>query len=164
MSRRPAPQALLERYLGTARSLKWLLNAYPPWLGSGIRVESLGDDLHEAVVALRMRWWNRNYVGTHFGGSLYSMCDPVFMLLLMQHLPRGTYEVWDKAATIRFRRPGRGTVRAVFSVPAALVADVVARVPHPGDRYDVDLSTVVTDEAGEVVAEVRKVIFVRRKR
>ena len=164
MSGRTSPQAVLERYLGTAGALKLLLNAYPPWLGAGIRVEAIDRDLRCAVVAMRARWWNRNYVGTHFGGSLYSMCDPMFMLLLMQHLPRAQFEVWDKAATIRFRRPGRGTVRAVFDVPQTVVDEIVARVPQPGDRYDAALRTTVNDESGAVIAEIDKVVYVRRKR
>ena len=74
---------------------------------------------------MKLRWWNRNYVGTQFGGSLYSMCDPFFMLILVEALgPR--YVVWDKAATIRFRRPGRGTVHATFHIPQERIDEIRA--------------------------------------
>lgn len=93
-----------------------LINLWPPYLGAGIRVTRISDDLRTFEVRMKLRWYNRNYVGTQFGGSLYSMCDPFYMLILMHGLGRG-YEVWDKAAKIRFRRPGRTTVHATFHVP-----------------------------------------------
>ena len=161
MARR-SPLAALEQWFGPARTLRWLLRVYPPYVGAGIHAEVVREDMAQVVMRMDMRWWNRNYVGTHFGGSLFAMCDPVFMLLLLRHLGR-EFEVWDKAATIRFKRPGRGTVRATFDVPPELVDDLRARVPNPGDRYDATLSAVVRDEAGTVIAEVEKVIFIRRK-
>ncbi|HEX2162338.1 MAG TPA: DUF4442 domain-containing protein, partial [Thermoanaerobaculia bacterium] len=91
-----------------------LLSVWPPYLGAGIRVSR--PDPHTFVVRLKLRWWNRNYFGTHFGGSLYAMCDPFFVLILAQALGKG-YVVWDKAAAIRFVRPGRGTVTATFRLP-----------------------------------------------
>jgi acyl-coenzyme A thioesterase PaaI-like protein len=84
-------------------------------LGAGIRVTRLGP--HAVDVEMKLRRWNRNYVGTHFGGSLYSMTDPFFMLMPIENLGP-EYIVWDKAATIRFKKPGRGKVRASFVCPA----------------------------------------------
>ncbi|RMD74179.1 MAG: DUF4442 domain-containing protein, partial [Bacteroidetes bacterium] len=97
------------------RWLKWGLNLYPPFLGAGIRVRTISADYRRAVVEMPLRWYNRNYVGTHFGGSLYSMTDPLYMLMLMNVLGPD-YIVWDQAATIVFRRPGRSTVRAEFEL------------------------------------------------
>jgi Domain of unknown function (DUF4442) len=82
-----------------------LLNLYPPYIGAGVRVKT-SPDLRTFEVRMRLRWWNRNVEGTHFGGSLYSMCDPFFMMILIEALGGG-YVVWDKSATIRFRRPRR---------------------------------------------------------
>lgn len=144
-------------------SRNWLLrlfNVYPPYLGAGVRVKA-SPDLHTFEVRMKLRVWNRNYVGTHFGGSLYTMCDPFFMLILMNALGRD-YIVWDKEATIRFRRPGRGTVRATFHIPPERVAEIKAeagaqRKVEPVFKVD------VLDEQGEVVAEVEKLLYVRRK-
>ena len=141
---------------------KWLLrlfNLYPPYLGAGVRVQA--PDLHTFEVRMKLRFWNRNYVGTHFGGSLYTMCDPFFMLILLKALGRD-YVVWDKEATIRFRRPGRGTVRATFHIPPERVAEIKAeadtqRKVEPVFKVD------VLDEQGEVVAEIEKLLYVRRK-
>ena len=144
-------------------SRHWLLrlfSIYPPYLGAGVRVKA-SPDFHTFEVRMKLRFWNRNYVGTHFGGSLYTMCDPFFMLILFSALGRD-YIVWDKEATIRFRRPGRGTVHATFHIPPERVAEIKAaadsqRKVEPVFKVD------VLDDQGEVVAEVEKLLYVRRK-
>ena len=146
--------------MASRRLLLRLVNLYPPYLGSGVRVKS-SPDLRTFDVRMKLRWWNRNYVGTHFGGSLYSMCDPFFMMILMDSLGRG-YIVWDKAATIRFRRPGKGTVRAVFQIPPERVEEIRAAADAGGKVEPVFMVEVV-NEQGEVVAEIEKVLYVRRK-
>jgi hypothetical protein len=93
--------------------MRMLMNIWPPFLGAGIRVRRLQPDWKEIDVEMKLRRWNSNYVGTHYGGSLYSMTDPFFMLMLIENLGR-EYIVWDKAATIRFRKPGKGKVSATF--------------------------------------------------
>lgn len=138
-----------------------LINLWPPYLGAGIRVTRISGDLRTFEVRMKLRWYNRNYVGTHFGGSLYSMCDPFFMLILIHGLGRG-YEVWDKSASIRFRRPGRTTVRATFHVPD----DEIERIRREADAHgkaEPTFTVDVTDEAGELVAQVEKLLHVRRK-
>ncbi len=140
-----------------------LLNWYPPFLGAGIRMTHLYDDFTFCRVRLKLRWWNRNYVGTQFGGSLYAMCDPFFMLLLMQTMSMREYIIWDKAASIRFRRPGRGTVYAEFHVPLERVAAMRREVEEAGGKKDFVFHTEVKNEEGEVIAQVEKVIYVRKK-
>jgi acyl-coenzyme A thioesterase PaaI-like protein len=117
-------------------------------------------DEHTIEVRMPLRWYNRNIVGTHFGGSLYAMCDPFFMLILMRHLGRG-YVVWDKAATVRFKRPGRGVVRATFRVPPAEVAAIRARADAE-PKVEPQFTAQVVAEDGTVVAEVEKLLDVRR--
>src|SRR5262245_26670599 len=95
------------------RSLRWLLRLYPPFRGAGIRITHMSEDLREIDVEMKLHWWNVNAVGTHYGGSLYSMADPFYMLMLLRNLGPA-YIVWDKLASIRFRKPGKGTVRAEF--------------------------------------------------
>lgn len=135
-----------------------LLNVWPPYVGAGIRVRPSGD-LRTYEVRMKLRWWNRNFVNTHFGGSLYSMCDPFFMLILIEALGRG-YVVWDKAATIRFRRPGKGTVRANFHIPQERVEEIRAAADR-GEKVEPVFTVEVLDEQGEVVAEVEKLLYVR---
>jgi acyl-coenzyme A thioesterase PaaI-like protein len=144
-------------------SRRWLirmLNLYPPYLGSGVRVRA-SPDLRTFEVRMTLRWWNRNYVGTHFGGSLYTMCDPFFMLILIDALGRD-YIVWDKAATIRFRRPGRSTVRATFHIPPERIEEIRAAADATA-KVEPVFTVEVVDDQGEVVAEVEKLLYVRRK-
>jgi acyl-coenzyme A thioesterase PaaI-like protein len=142
-------------------SRRWiirLLSLYPPYLGAGVRVKASAD-LRTFEVRMKLRRWNRNYVGTQFGGSLYSMCDPFFMLILADALGRA-YVVWDKAATIRFRRPGRGTVRATFHIPQERIDEIRAAADTQG-KVEPTFEVNVLDEKGEVVAEVEKLLYVR---
>lgn len=144
------------------RRLLRYLNLYPPYLGAGIRVRAAAEEGRRAIeVEMRLRRWNRNYVGTHFGGSLASMCDAHFMLLLLWELGPD-YLVWDKAATVRYRKPGRGTVRARFTIPEARVEEI-RRATADGGKVEPVFEVAVLDGSGEVVAEVEKLLWVRRK-
>ncbi|HEX4953876.1 MAG TPA: DUF4442 domain-containing protein [Thermoanaerobaculia bacterium] len=138
-----------------------LINFFPAFLGAGIRVRRLDVEAGVVEVEMGLHLWNRNYLGTQFGGSLYSMCDPFYVLILAERLGPG-YVVWDKAATIRFRRPGRGRVHARFEVSA----EQIEAIRHQADtepKVEPVLTAQVLDEAGEVVAEVEKVLYVRKK-
>lgn len=146
----------------SARSLRRILNLWPPFLFSGIRVTGMGEDFRSAEVVLRMRPWNRNYVGTHFGGSLFAMTDPFWMLLTLNALGRD-YIVWDKAGSIDFVKPARGTVRATFLLDDA-VLDALRAETASGDKALRWFDTDIVDATGEVVARVRKQLYVRRKR
>ena len=153
-SRPPAPMK--------ASTLRHGLNLWPPFLFSGIHVTRISDDYRHAEVELRMRPWNRNYVGSHFGGSLFAMTDPFWMLMTLQSLGRD-YVVWDQSGGIDFLKPGRGTVRARFDLDAA-VLDELRAAAADGAKVLRWFETDVVDAGGEVVARVRKQLYVRRKR
>jgi hypothetical protein len=137
------------------------INLWPPFLGAGIRVVRIAPDRTSVDVEMKMRFWNRNYVRTHFGGSLYAMTDPFFMLILLHNLGPD-YIVWDKAAHIRFLKPGQGTMRAHFEISAPRIAEIRAAADA---QYKVEpaFTVEVKNEAGETVAEVEKLLYVRRK-
>ncbi|MEJ7746797.1 MAG: DUF4442 domain-containing protein [Luteimonas sp.] len=145
----------------TARTLRHALNLWPPFLFAGIHVCAIADDFKYARVELRMRPWNRNYVGTHFGGSLFAMTDPFWMLLTMNALG-ADYIVWDQAGTIDFIKPGRGTVTAEFALTDD-VLNAIRSAAAGGDKHLRWCETVIVDTAGSVIARVRKHIYVRRK-
>jgi hypothetical protein len=134
---------------------------WPPFLGAGIRVRRVPGEPPSYDVRMKLRRWNANYFGTHFGGSLYAMCDPFFVLILAEALGRG-YVVLDKAATIRFRRPGKGTVHALFAVAPERVAELRERADR-GETVEPVFTVEVLDERGAVVAEVEKLLYVRRR-
>jgi acyl-coenzyme A thioesterase PaaI-like protein len=164
MSRRPSlsefkPDALwsyLEKWFGLRR----IINLFAPYLGAGITVESVSPDYSEITVKLKMHFYNRNYVGTHFGGSLYSMTDPWYMFMLMKRLGTG-YIVWDKSASIEFIKPGTGTVRATFRLPEEVVEQIRSKL-ETGKKTDWSFEEVIVDEKGTIVARVRKVLYIRR--
>ena len=137
-----------------------LVNLWPPFAATGIHVH-WGPDMKSVDVTMKLRPWNRNFVGTHYGGSLYSMCDPFYMLMLIQHLGRD-YVVWDKAANIRFRKPGKGTVRAYFEITDALLDDIREQLKTL-PKYEPTYTVEVKDASGEVVAEVQKTLHIRKK-
>lgn len=142
-------------------SLRLIFNLWPPFLFAGIHVTRMSADWREARVELRMRPWTRNYVGTHYGGSLFSMTDPFWMILVKECLGRD-YIVWDKAAEIEFVKPGKGTVRASFRVEESLLDEIRAATAN-GEKYLRWLPVEISNRQGEVVARVRKQIYVRRK-
>ena len=145
-----------------ASTLRRGLNLWPPFLFAGIHVTRMSADWREARVELRMRPWTKNYVGTHFGGSLFSMTDPFWMILVKECLG-SDYIVWDKAAEIEFVKPGKGTVYAEFQVTDELL-DEIRAATQSGEKYLRWCPADVIDAQGDVVARIRKQIYVRRKR
>ena len=143
------------------RFLMRIVNVYPPYLGAGVRALRREGDEWTFRVEMRLRPWNRNLFGTHFGGSLYSMCDPWFAFLLVRHLGEG-YLVWDKAASIEFLRPGRGRVTATFHVTPEQVEEIRAAADRDGKTEPV-LTAEVVGEDGVAVARVTKTLWVKKK-
>lgn len=142
--------------------LRRLMNLWPPLLFSGIRVLDFGADWRSARVVLRKRWYNSNYVGVHFGGSLFAMTDPFWMILVKESLGR-EYLVWDKSAEIEFVAPGRTDVFADFAIDDAAL-DELRAATGGGQKCLRWFAVEVKAADGEVVARVRKQIYVRRKR
>lgn len=141
--------------------LRWMMNLYFPFLGAGVHIERINHDYTELDVRMRLTRRNRNYVGTHFGGSLYSMTDPFYMLMLMQHLGKD-HIIWDQAAQIDFVSPGRGTVYARFRLSLAQIEAMRADAAT-GKATRPELLVEVVSDAGDVVARVRKTLYVRLK-
>ena len=143
------------------RHMHMVMNFWPPFLGAGIRVKRLTPDWKHVEVEMKLRRWNQNFVGTHYGGSLYSMTDPFYMLMLIENLGRD-YIVWDKSASIRFRKPGIGKVSASFLLTEAQL-DEIKQALTIEEKIDRNFTVEVKDESGAVVAEVEKLIYIRRK-
>ena len=146
----------------SARLLRRGMQYWPPFLGAGIRVRSMSDDLREAVVELKFGRLNRNYVGTQYGGSLYSMTDPFYAIMLLHNLG-GEYLVWDKSGSIVYVAPGRGAVQAHFRLTEERLAEIRAQAAG-GEKvlpeFQVEVRHVDDDT---LVALVRKTLYVRLK-
>ncbi|MCB0405300.1 MAG: YiiD C-terminal domain-containing protein [Bdellovibrionales bacterium] len=137
------------------------MSYWPPFLGAGISVKNVANDFTSLDVELALRPWNSNYVGTHFGGSLYAMTDPFMMLMLLENLGKD-YIVWDKAATIQFKKPARGRVRAHFEITEEELVNIRKQADEQY-KFEPKFVIQVTDATGEIVAEVEKTLYVRRK-
>jgi len=141
--------------------LKLLINVYPPYWGTGITLKSISADYREVCVQMKMRWYNRNYVKTHFGGSLYAMTDPFFMLMLIHILGKG-FVVWDKSAHIEFIKPSQGTVTARFVIKEEQIQNIIDNTSE-GQKYLPEFSVDIENEAGEKVARVLKTLYIKKK-
>lgn len=138
-----------------------LMNYWPPFLGAGISVDRVAKDFTEIDVSMKLKATNKNYVGTHYGGSLYSMTDPFYMLMLIQLLGRH-YIVWDKAATIKFIKPGIGKVHARFRLSTEQI-DQFKRELEIDKKIEPILWVDITDEKGDIVARVQKILYIKKK-
>jgi Domain of unknown function (DUF4442) len=145
----------------SAKKLQRWVNLYPPYLGAAVRVTRISEDFRNVEVEMPLRFYNRNYVGTHFGGSLYSMCDPFYMLMLINILGPD-YIVWDKAATIRFKKPGKGVMKAAFQLTEAQIAEIRAAA-EVQPKVEPQFQVIIKDAEGNVVAEIDKLLYVRKK-
>lgn len=143
------------------RNIRHLVNWWPPFLGAGIRVKRWDADWRAVDVEMKLRFWNANFVGTHYGGSLYSMVDPFYMLMLIENLGPG-YIVWDKSASIRFRKPGTGTVSASFRLTEVQLADI-RKALEIQDKIEPAFALEIKDRSGTTVAEVQKIVHIRKK-
>lgn len=138
-----------------------LLRFWPPFWGAGISVKAFNDDYSRIVVQMKMRFWNKNYVGSHYGGSLYSMTDPFYMLMLMEALGKN-YIIWDKVGTIRYKKPAHGHVFAEF----ALLPEQLNAIKLQADEKEKSepvFEIKIIDSTGVIVAEVIKTLYVKRK-
>ncbi|HAS6349831.1 DUF4442 domain-containing protein [Vibrio sp. IRLE0018] len=141
--------------------VKFALNIWPPFWGAGIRISSISDDFRTVEMRLKLRWWNKNANRTQYGGSIFSLTDPVYSLMLMGILGE-EYYVWDKEASINFIQPGKTDLYARFEVTQA-VLDEIYTVTRMGEKCFPEFVTHVKDEQGNVVSEVQRKLYVRKK-
>ena len=143
------------------RRLRWLFNIFPAYRGTGGRVTYIASDFREIRVKLPHSLRTRNYVGTIFGGSMYGCVDPMYMIMLIKLLGSG-FVVWDKSASIRFRKPGKATLFATFRVDDAEL-DTIRGLTASGSPIDRTYNVDLVDAEGVVHASVEKVIYIKRK-
>ena len=144
------------------RLFRWSFNFFPAYRRTGGRITYIAGDLHEIRVKLPLNWKTRNYVGSIFGGSMYGAVDPIYMIMFIKLL-RPKYIVWDKAATIRFRKPGRTTLYARFTVAKQEIEAIRRELSHEPSlerTYHIDL----VDSEGVVHVSFEKNIYIEHKR
>lgn len=139
-----------------------LMRFWPPFWGAGISVKRFSQDMSSIDVQMKMKPWNKNYVGTHYGGSLYSMTDPFYMLMLMNLLGKN-YIVWDKSATIRYKIPAKGTVYAHFQVTQEQLEQFRREVEET-NKCEPEFVVEIKSSEGVTICVVKKIIHISRKR
>ena len=144
-----------------ASTVRRVMNLWPPFLFSGIVLTRISEDYRSAEVQLRKHWFNQNYVGVHFGGSLFAMTDACYMVMLMEVLGKAYY-VWDRRAEIEYLKPGRGTVTARFEITEAKVQEILQHTAG-GEKYFPEFIVEIKDSEGDVVARVTKTLYVKLK-
>ncbi len=145
-----------------SRRFRWFWNFFPAYRGTGGRITYIADDFREVRVKLPLSWRTKNYVGTIYGGSIYASIDPIYMLMLIQILGSG-YVVWDKAAAIRFKKPGKDTLFVEFNLSQEEIDEIrrLAETERSIDRiYNVELK----DKGGVVHATIEKTLYIAKKR
>jgi len=148
--------------LKNAWLLKLLLNIWPPFLFTGIKVTELSSDFRRATVRLKMRAWNKNALGVHFGGSLFAMTDPFYVLMILARLGNNYY-VWDKSADIDFIKPGEGVVKAEFYVSDDFIDEIIEHTRH-GGKYQPTVDVYVKNSNNELVAKLNRCLYIRQKK
>ncbi|BHH84918.1 DUF4442 domain-containing protein [Desulforhopalus sp. 52FAK] len=140
---------------------RFMLNSWPPYLGAGVRVEDISEDWRNIKVGMKLRWYNKNYLRSHFGGSLFSMTDPFLVLMLIANLGKD-YIIWDSSAKIKFVQPGRGRVMAHFMLDEEKLAELREKAAS-GKKMHENFRVDIFDEAHSPVARVYKTVYIRKK-
>ena len=151
----------LSNLLGRGRVFKLLFNVSPMYRRTGGRLLEVSNDLMYVKIKLALNYKTKNYVGTIYGGHMYSCVDGIYMVQLINILG-GAYVVWDRAASIRFRRPGDQTLFAEFSITPELVEHIKSEVRSEQEK-DFTLRVDLVDGEGCIYAEVTKVVYIASK-
>ena len=158
MSQKHHPlQALMTSHAGMRR----MLNFWPSFLFSGITVLEVAKDFRYAKVRLKKKMLTSNYVGTLFGGSLFAMTDPFYMVMVLKNLGKD-YIVWDKRSEIEYVSPGKVTVYADFHLSDAALEEIKDEVAAKG-KYLKWFEVEIKSADGTVVAIVKKQIYIRKR-
>ena len=137
------------------------LNLWPPFRGAGIRIEELSADYLRCKVSMKFRWWNKNANRTQYGGSMFSMTDPIYPLMFMGILGK-EYVVWDKAAEIEYLAPGKKRLLAEFELNAQQIADIV-EATKAGNKIFPQFEVLIKDINGTEVAKIKRTLYIRKK-
>jgi acyl-coenzyme A thioesterase PaaI-like protein len=138
-----------------------MLNLWPPFLFSGISVVEISRDFRHVKVRLKKKLLTTNYVGTLFGGSLFAMTDPFYMVMVLKNLGK-YFIVWDKRSEIEYVSPGKSTVFAEFHLRDEDLDEIKEKVASQG-KYLKWFEVEIKAADGTVVAIVKKQVYIRKK-
>ncbi|MCH8531012.1 MAG: DUF4442 domain-containing protein [Saccharospirillum sp.] len=139
---------------------KWVMNLWPPFLFTGIKIVHISEDFRYTRVDLKWRPWTRNINNTQYGGSLFSMTDPIYALMLFGCLGWDRYLIWDKSADIDFIAPGKGRLTAEFHIEDTQLHDIKHHT-ESGEKYFPEFVVHVRDQDQNLVCTVKRTLYVR---
>lgn len=142
--------------------LFYIWNFWPPFFFSGIRILKKTKDFRHFYVKLKLRFWNANYVGTQYGGSIFSMADPFYMIMLLKNLGK-EYIVWDKSSTIHYLKPGKTDLFADFTLSDEDIESIRKTVKEQNGKMEWKRKVEIKDQNGVIVAEVDKTLSIKLK-
>lgn len=143
------------------RFFRYGINLYPMFFGTGGKVLFISSDWHKVTIRLKLNIWTRNYVGTIFGGSMFAATDPMYMVMLINILGKD-YVAWDKAASIQFKKPGKGKLLADFEYTESEIAEI-KRIAKENGKYEFQKATSWIDQSGETVSVIERTLYVATK-
>ena len=145
----------------SANLLKHMINLWPPFLGTGIHVDKISNDFTYAKISMKLKFYNRNYFGTQFGGNLYAMTDPSYPIFLFHQLGKNYY-IYDKSGHIEYIAPGKGKVFAEFSLSQQQLTEIYQKTDN-GDKLFYDFIIDIIDQQKQLIAKVTKTVYIRKK-
>lgn len=135
-------------------------NFWPPFLFTGIKIIEKSPDYRHMKVKLKLRFWTSNYLGTQYGGSMFSMTDAFYMIMLIKNLGKG-YSIWDKAASIRFLKPGKTDLFVEYNLSEKDLQSIKNEL-ESNSRINWTRKIEIKDRNDEIVAEVERVISIKK--
>ncbi len=145
----------------STKNYKLFLSLYPPYLGAGIKIEKISDDWKNLEISLTKYWYNRNAVGTHFGGSIYSMTDPHIMLMLMNILGKN-YIIWDVEANIKYIKAVKNKITAYIKITNEDLNNILIGT-ESGNKHISEFTIEIKNSDNVLVALVLKKIYIKKK-
>ena len=147
--------------MSEAKLFKTAFNLSPMYRRSTGRLTYVSEDLLKIKIKIPLSYKNSNYVGTIFGGSLYSATDPIYMVQLINILGND-YVVWDKSSEIKYKRPAKKIAFATFEFTKQEIENIKERV-RTENEFDLVKDLVITGPNNEVYCELQKVLYIADK-
>lgn len=141
------------------RIARWLFNLFPATRRTSMRILYIASDWMEVKIKLPYNWKTKNYHGTMFGGSMYAAIDSPYLVMLTKVLGDG-YMVWDKSATIRFRKPAKTHLYATFLIDQQEI-DTIRTILLEKDKVDRVYPIELKDNKDVVYASFEKTLHIK---
>ncbi|MEW8030135.1 MAG: DUF4442 domain-containing protein [Candidatus Thiodiazotropha sp.] len=150
------------KYIDKHILFKYGFNFSPMYRRSTAKITYVSKDLLNVKIKLPISYKNKNYIGSIFGGSLFSSVDPIPMVQLINLLEH-KYIIWDKSAQIIFNIPARDDLYAEFTFNEEELNQIREQVEKDNETVIVKTTCLTNKDQTKVFCEVRKTIYISKK-